>query len=72
MDHPRPSFVYFWSNKQYKFYNKLMRKMTNPVSGAGGSSNQQPLEHKFSTITTRPGLQAWPIIVIYLYKLIKH
>ena len=48
--------VYFrsFSNKQYKFYNKLMRKC--PSSIRCQDSNSQPPDYKSPPLTTRPGL----------------
>ena len=55
---PRPLSCLFlaFSNKQYNFYNKSMRKMSFPFNIWHRNSNPQPLEHESTHITTRPGL----------------
>ena len=54
---PRPLFRLFmvFSNKQYKFYNKSMWKMSCPSSTWCRDSNSRPLEHESPPITTGPG-----------------
>ena len=49
------SFILFFSNKYYNFYNPTNEKKW-PSSIQCWGSNPQPLEHESPPITTRPGL----------------
>ena len=57
MGHPRPLFHLFsvFSNKQYKFYYKLLWKIC-PSSIWHQDSNSQPSDCESPPLTTRPGL----------------
>ena len=58
MGRPRPLFRLFsvFSNKQNKYYNKSMWKMSFSSSVRHQDSNPRPFKHELSPITTRPGL----------------
>ena len=58
-----PGLFFVFSNKNYNFHNKYMRKNVNPIYAAGIQTHKLP-RHESPPITTRPGLL--PYVDIYV------
>ena len=65
MGQPRPLYCLFlvFSNKQYKFHNKLLWTKC-PSSIWHWDSNSQPSAYKSPPLTTRPGLPPRPAVAL--------
>ena len=70
MGHPRPLFHLFPSSQTNItiLTTNICGKMLCPSSNRRWDSNPRPLEHKYPSITTRPGLPPLAVLLCKWYK----